>query len=297
MKNKTLIAHLAVLIVNLIYSGNYFIAKGIMPTYLSPNFFILLRIGGAFSLFWIIKFFIKETIHKKDYWRIALCGLFGISMNQLLFFQGLSITSAVDASIIMTSTPILVSIFSFLILKNPFTINKVVGITLGLAGAIYLIVLGSKETTTESSLLGNLLVLGNASSYSVYLVLVKPLMSKYKPITVITWVFSFGLLYTLPFGLAAFDESSFNFGWDIVLGIIYVVLFTTFFAYLLNIYGLSILPPTAVSAYIYLQPVFAMIIGIIIAYNQDTATGITFEKMAATLLIFVGVYLVGRSRR
>lgn len=267
-----------------------------MPAYLSPNFFILLRIGGAVSLFWIIKLFVKERIKKADYWRIALCGLFGISMNQLLFFQGLSITSAVDAAIIMTSTPILVSIFSFLLLKNPFTINKITGIVLGLAGAIYLIMLGSKETATQSSLLGNLLVLGNASSYAIYLVLVKPLMVKYKPITVVTWVFSFGLIYTLPFGLAAFGDSHFNFGWEIILGIIYVVLFTTFFAYLLNIFGLSVLPPTAVSAYIYLQPVFAMVIGIVIAYNNHTPTGITFEKIAATLAIFIGVYLVGRSR-
>lgn len=297
--NKLFWAHLAVLMVNLIYGANYFIAKGVMPDYLPPNFFILLRIVGAGSLFWLIRFFMWEKIERKDYLLIAACGLFGISANQLMFFQGLSRTSAVDGSIIMVCTPVLVTVFSFLILKNKITINKAIGIIIGLVGAIFLVYLGSKNTeNTGSSLIGNLFILGNATSYAIYIVIVKPLMAKYKPITVVSMVFTFATVYTLPFAIFDFTELGTSFPTEIIYAILYVVLFSTFATYLLNIYGISKLPPTVVSSYIYLQPVFAMLIAVGISWYNDTndiANQITWPKMAATACIFIGVYLTTKS--
>jgi len=293
VKNKLIFAHLAVLTVNLIYAGNYFIAKGVMPEYLNPDFFIMIRIAGAVSLFWIINFFIGEKIQRKHIPRIMLCGLFGIALNQLLFFKGLSITSGVDAAIIMTCTPVLVTIFSFAILKTSFHWLNIVGIIIGLAGAAYIVMQGASDSS-EASWAGNLLVLGNASSYAIYLVIVKPLMKTYKPVTVITWMFTFGLLYILPFGLYGYSSCDFSFGINGVWAIIYVVLGATFITYLFNLYGISKLNPSIVSSYIYLQPVFTMLIATCIALYHDKPNFLTLEKGIATLLIFAGVYLVGK---
>lgn len=296
--SKIILAHLALLALNLIYGSSHFIAKEVMPEYLAPNFFIFIRVIGATTLFWIIRLVIREKIQKKDLFRLALCGLFGVAINQLLFFQGLSRTSPVDSAVIMVSTPVLVTIFSFIILKTKLTTNKVLGVLIGLCGASYLIYLGSGNSTEESGLLGNFLIFLNATSYGIYIVIIKPLMAKYKPITVITLVFSFGFLYVLPFGLYELKDVSLNFPINIWLAIGFIVLFTTFATYLLNAFALSHLQPTVTSSYMYLQPVFAMLTGVVMSLADPTnnaSAQITAPKILATLTIFVGVYLIGKS--
>lgn len=108
MKQSALIAHAALLTVALIYGANYLIAKGLMPALIGPSGFIVLRATGAAALFWVVYAFRFERIRRDDLLRLALCGLFGVASNQLMFFNGLSLTSPVNASIIMTSNPILV---------------------------------------------------------------------------------------------------------------------------------------------------------------------------------------------
>ena len=112
--NNTSRAHLALLGANIIYGANYLIAKGVMPNKIGPSAFVFLRILGAGILFWIIKSFIKEKVSKRDLRILALCGLLGVATNQLLFFHGLNLTSPIDASIIITSIPVMVLIFSAL---------------------------------------------------------------------------------------------------------------------------------------------------------------------------------------
>ena len=207
---KNLLAHLALLAVNIIYGSSHFIAKEVMPYYLKPNTFILLRVFGATIMFWMFRYFIREKVEKKDFWRIALVGFFGVALNQLLFFQGLSITSPIDSAIIMVTSPVIVTLLSLIILKTKLTINKVAGISLGLIGAIVLIYF-SGNTNTVSSMKGNLFIMANATSYSLYLVLVKPLLVKYKPLTVITYMFTFACFVVLPFGISDVQDFSFDF--------------------------------------------------------------------------------------
>ena len=154
-------AHFALLGANIIYGVNYIVAKGIMPNKIGPSAFIFLRIFGAGILFWFIKSFIKEKIEKKDFLRLLFCGLFGIAINQLLFFHGLNLTSPIDASIIMTSLPVIVMVYSFFILKERITAYKLAGITIGTIGAVILILYGNKSGGT-SSFLGNLFIFINA---------------------------------------------------------------------------------------------------------------------------------------
>ncbi len=288
LHNKIL-AHLGLLIANLIYALNYTLAKDVMPEYIQPSGFILLRvIGGVFLFGLSYSLFIQEKIKKPDLLLFGICGFFGVAVNQLLFFEGLNLTTPINAAIIMTSTPILVILLSTFILNESITLRKILGIFLGLFGAVILILNGGDFTTNTNYMQGNFFILMNATSYAFYLVLIKPLMLKYHPITVMTLVFSFGLIFVFPFGL----EELFIIEWEImpekiVLKILFVVICTTFFAYLFNSAALKYVMPSTVSIYIYLQPLFATVIAVLL--QSDRLDSI---KIISSLFIFLGIYLV-----
>lgn len=293
-------AHFALFMVNALYGASHVIAKGVMPAYLSPNVFILLRVTGATLLFWLLLFGKKNLrIDKKDVPLFALCGLFGVAINQLFFFHGLNLSSSINSGIIMTVNPILVVILSYFILKEKITGRKSVGIVLGATGAVLLTLAGG--TGKGDSLLGDFFLFINAASYAIYLVIAKPLMQRYSPLKVITWVFTFGLLYVLLFPPTLTDLGSVDFAaipQDIWIKIVYVIVGVTFLTYLLTMYGLKYLTPSVSSAYIYLQPVLVILFAVLfssIGIAEDYTDTITFEKLAYMLLIFVGVYLTGSS--
>jgi drug/metabolite transporter (DMT)-like permease len=287
--NKTLLAHLALLVANLIYAINYSFAKDVMPDFIMPSGFILLRVIGAFSLFTISYFlFINEKVEKKDIFRLAICGVFGVAINQLFFFEVLNLTTPINAAIVMTISPILVILLSFLIIKESITFRKSLGILLGLVGASMLILKTGGIDLSSNHQAGNLFIFINASSYALYLVIVKPMMAKYHPITVMFYVFGFGLLYVLPFGFTNLADVN----WAIIpsniyLEIAFVVVCTTFIAYLFNSIALKQLSPTTVSIYIYLQPILASLFAIF--WGSDSLDG---QKIIAAIFIFFGVYLV-----
>lgn len=296
MKNQNLLAHLAVFGANLIYGINYTVAKDVMPEFLQPNGFILIRVSGAVALFWGLSVIlnIHEKVDKKDWFRLGLAGLFGVAVNQLFFFQGLNLTTPINASIIMTINPVMVLLIAAIVLKNRITSIKAFGIFLGLIGAIILSTYKAGEwvlpSFSEDTALGDFLVLINATSYAIYLVIVKPLMSKYQPVTVVKWIFSFGLLVVFPFGIGQFLEANWSEMPTFIYGeIAFVVIGTTFFAYLFNIYGLKELSPSVVSIYIYLQPFLATLFAL--AWGSDE---LTLAKVIAAGFVFTGVYLVSK---
>ena len=287
--NKTIFAHFLLFTANLIYAINYSFAKDVMPNYITPSGFILLRVIGAFILFSACYFlFINEKIDKKDIFRLSICGVFGVAINQLLFFEGLNLTTPINAAIVMTINPILVILLSFVIIKETITTRRLLGIFLGLFGATFLILKGGSVDFLSTHFRGNLFVLINAISYGVYLVVVKPLMQKYHPITVMYVVFGTGLIYVLPFGYDNLSEVN----WQIIpnriyLQILFVVFCTTFLAYLCNSTALKYLNPTTVSIYIYLQPILAAIFAVF--WGSDL---LDITKVTAAGFIFTGVYLV-----
>ena len=287
--NRIFLSHIALIIVNLIYALNYTIAKDVMPEYIQPSGFILLRvIGGSILFFLTYLFFVKERVKKKDFFRLMLCGLFGVAINQLFFFEGLNLTTPINAAIIMTISPVLVIITSAIIIKEKITVRKIIGIFLGLIGACILI-LNSGDISFENDFFtGNILVLINATSYAVYLVLVKILMKRYNPITVMFYVFIFGLIFVIPFGIdeiQKIDLTTFN--EEIYLKIGFVVICTTFIAYMFNAFALKSLNPSVVSVYIYLQPLLASLIAI--ALNSDS---LSLVKILSAIFIFSAVFLV-----
>lgn len=262
-----------------------------MPGYIKPFGFIMLRVLGALPLFWLISVLgPREKVSRKDLGRLAICGFFGVAANQLMFFAGLNITTPINAAIIMTTNPILVLIAASFILNQAITKRKILGIALGIVGASALILFKGNLSLDSSTWTGDLLIFLNSMAYGVYLVLVAPLMGKYRPITVIKWVFAFGALYVIPFGFSQFSEIQWStFTWEIGLKAAFVVFFTTFIAYLFNVFGLKYLKPSTVSTYIYSQPVFAAAVAIMLGKDQ-----ITITKVIAATFIFLGVYLVSK---
>jgi drug/metabolite transporter (DMT)-like permease len=289
-------AHAALFLVNVLYGASHVLAKGVMPSYLSPNVFILLRVLGATFLLWLLKMVVnKEKIARRDLGLVAICGFFGVAANQLLFFHGLNLSSSINSGIIMTINPILVVILAYFILKEKVTWQKMTGIVLGASGAVLLTLAGNSGK--GDSLLGDFFLFLNALSYAVYLVIAKPLMSKYSPLTVITYVFSFGLLYVLvfPFTIPEMLDTQFaTIPLEIWSKIIFVVVGVTFLVYLLTMYGLKYLSPSTSSAYIYLQPVLVIFFALFFAYigiAEDYSGTITWQKIAYMFMIFTGVWL------
>lgn len=279
--------------VSVIYGLTFTIAKDVMPIYVKPFGLILIRVLGACFLFWLVSFFtIKEKIEKKDFPRIFAAAIFGVVLNQLTFFKGLSYTSPISASVIMLTAPILVLILSTILLKERIELKKIIGIIIGLIGTSILILYGKSVGNATNANWGNFLVFVNASSYAIYLILVKKIASKYSPLTFIKWIYTFGLLFVLPFGLGEFTAVNWNeIPTIIFFEIGYLVIFTTFFAYLINLSAIRYLKPTTLSVFIYLQPVFASIFAISLQKDE-----LNMIKLISAFLIFVGVYLVTQKK-
>ena len=283
--------HIALFIVSLIYGANYNIGKAIMPDYVQAFGIIVLRVTGASILFWILHAAaVKEKVDfKADFWKLLICAITGVAANQLLFFKGLSLTSPINASVIMTTSPILVLIASAIILKEKITRKKMLGIFLGLVGAFFLIG-GTNFSFSGETVTGDFLILLNGSSYGIYLVLVKPLMKKYSPFTIIKWIFTMGWFMVLPFGVPELLEVN----WETIpvsiwASLAYVVIATTFIVYWLNAWALKRVSPSIVGFYIYFQPLIATSIAILFGTHA-----LTLEKVLFSLLIFLGVFLVSK---
>ena len=285
---KVIFSHMALFSANMIYALNYIFAKDVMPHYLGPSGFILLRVLGACLVFSLIHhFFIKETIQKKDIGYLIICALFGVVINMLCFFKGLSITTPINASLIMITTPLLVYIISCVLSQEERSFKRLLGVILGLLGAGMLVSNGSSLRINN---MGDFLVFLNAASYALYLILIKKMMLKYHPITVLKAIFLIGLVFITPVGWQELSLLSiYTIPIDIILKIFFVVLFTTCGAYFLNIYAISNLRASTVAFYIYLQPLLATILSI--ALGKDILTTI---KILAATCIFIGVYFVIR---
>lgn len=292
--NKQVQVHVALFLVALIYGSNYSIAKEVMPAYVGPFGLIVIRVLSAALFFGIFARFVtkEKIVGRADNIRVILCGVTGVAINQLCFFAGLNLTAPINAALLMVIVPVVVLIFSAMLLKERVGMQKVSGILLACTGALLLIYSSHGESTT-GNLWGDLLIILNATSFGMYLVLVKPLMQKYKAITVVSRIFTVGAVLVIPFGwqqLAAPAYSTFPL--SIWLAILFMVLAVTIIAYLLNTWALRYANPSLVGAYIYLQPVLAIVIAI--GLGKDV---FTLQKGLYALLIFAGVYLVSRTRQ
>ncbi len=252
----------------------------------------VVRVGVSVILFWIL-YLLKPVdikVDKKDRMRLFFCAVAGIAINQLLFIKGLSLTYPIHAALLLLITPILIVIIAAWILKERLGLLKVTGLALGISGALVLILAKDGTGDGDNVLLGDLFIIINAISYTVYFIMVKPLMVKYNAIVVLRWVFTIGLLLVLPFGWVEFTEIP----WELYAVVDFtsmglIVITGTFLAYLFNLYGIKILGPSVAGFYIYTQPVFAALIAMFFLHEQ-----LAMYKILAAVLIFSGVYLANR---
>jgi drug/metabolite transporter (DMT)-like permease len=287
-------AHIGVLLTNFFFALNLSLVQFISPEPLGPYGVNLFRVGGSLLLFWMVASINRSAeekpIRQKDWGRLALCGFTGIFLNQTLFIKGLTMTSTIHAALLMLSTPLLITGLAAFLLKEKLRLIQLVGLMLGLTGATILIM--DRTNMGADSMVGDGLIIINAISYAIYFILVKPLMQYYPPTQVIRWVFTFGAIGIIPFGIPqALDlqESGMHLREILALGT--VVIFGTYFAYLLNIRGIQVLGAGITGSYIYFQPVFATIIAILFLNDHPTP-----GKLLAGGLIFLGVYLNGRRK-
>lgn len=287
-------AHLALLGTNIFFAINYTAVKYLINDGLVKPFGLnLIRVGVSAVLLWVLFFFkpVKSGIHKKDYARFFLCALTGIAINQLLFIKGLSLTYSIHASLLMLTTPILITFIAAWILKERLNNFKIAGLALGMIGAIVLVTAKEDAGNASQVLWGDILIILNAISYTFYFVLVKPLMKDYNPVVVIRMIFTIGFFMILPFCLQEFIEvpwMSYSALDYTILGLI--VFGGTFLAYLLNVYGIKVLGASMAGTYIYSQPFFAATIAIIFLGEYLSA-----YKIIAGILIFIGVYLSNKN--
>lgn len=292
--SKKVLVHCALFIVALIYAATFTIAKEVMPAYVPPFALIVMRVWGATALLWITHaLFIKDKItDKKDFKTLAICAVFGVGANMLLFFKGLSLTTPINGAIIMVMTPLFVSIFAYLVLKETFSIKRISGLVLGLSGAV-LLLLNSAGGGTISGFTGDIMIMLNAIIYSYYLIISKPLLHKYMPLTVIKWSFLFGAILVFPFGAAELmDVNWTSIPAHIWGAIAFLIIGATYFTYLLNGWALRYVNSSVVGAYIYLQPVLASLIAVGLGKDQ-----LSMAKICYSLMIFTGVYLVSFSNQ
>ena len=289
--SKRSLGFLAAFGATLIYGLNHTVAKNVMPVYIGPYAFILVRVIGATILFWTVSLFVKtEKIDKKDWPRIILCSFLGMVINMLAFFKGLELSTPVNSSVMITLSPIIVFIFSAILLKEKIEGIKAFGIASGFVGALILVLYTSKTGVNAPNIpMGNLLFIVNSFAYGLYLVLVKPLISKYNIITLLKWLFLFGVVMNFPVTITQFLEIE----WtslpikEAIMPIVFVVVGTTFFTYLFNAYALTKLTASSVSSFIYLQP----IVGIVFAISTKSDS-LSLISVVGMILIFIGIYFV-----
>lgn len=268
-----------------------------MPDVIKPFGFILMRVSGAAIIFWILSlFFPSEKIERRDWSRFVICAFFGMALNMLAFFKGLSLSTPINSSVIITLSPVLLLVLSAFILRERITWLKSLGIFLGLCGALVLILFGLKEQPNAPNIqIGNLLFIVNATSYSIYLILIKPIVPKYSSITLLKFLFLFAFLINLPIGISEFTEVAWtSIPLEDIWKLGFVVICTTVMTYLLNIYALKQLSPSTIGAFIYLQPLIAVLFAVIVGSDSLTAL-----RIGAAVLIFLGVYLstIKRTRK
>jgi len=289
--NRTTRAHLFLWILTIISGFNYTIAKVVMPVHLAASSIIWIRMSCTTLFFFLFIYFAKRSfrIEREDRLRLFLCGIFGITLNQLFFFEGLSRTSPINASLIMAAIPITVFVLSALFLKEKMTVIKIIGLVLSATGAT-LLLLDSKGKF-NGLFIGDVLVLLNAISYGIFLVIARQLMSKYDSVSIIFWIFLIGTILTFPYSFSYFETPN----WEHIplqawLALGFIVIFATIINYYIGVDVLKDVSPSVSSMYVYIQPIIAAAVAVFFVSDK-----IDLQKIVSSVAILSGVYLVAKT--
>jgi drug/metabolite transporter (DMT)-like permease len=286
-------AHTILIATTVIAALNYSVSKIVMPVYIGPYAVVAMRGALSILIFTVWhRVWVREKIDRGDWPRLLLCALFGIVLNQLLFYKGLSLTTPINAALMMIMTPIMVLLVSVAMKQESLTRNKLLGITIGLTGTACLLLLSARNGF-KGLMLGDILVLINAMSWACFLITVKPLMKKYQPVTVMYIIFSIGFVVVLPMGWEGLMQVKWNtLTWGAWWALGFILVFNTLISYYLNSAVMKYVDPSMAGSYVYLQPVVATAGAMVLM--QDV---FSIEKFALMLVILGGVYLVNYRKK
>lgn len=297
MINKgSILGHGASFIAYAIFGLNIVICKDIAHShFLSPLVLFCFRSIGAGSLFWILSLFTPpERVEKRDLPKILGASILGFFLTQITFLIAIADITPMDCSIISSLSPIYTMCIAAVVLKEPITLKKVGGVLFSLCGIIYLITtsVSAAGSVTQTKPIGIFLIFMNSLSFSLYLGIFKPLISKYSVVTFMKWIFLFATLMSLPFAaneMLHIDYTALSS--KLLAEIGFLIICATFISYYLIPISQKLIRPTLVSMYSYVQPIIAIVISISI--GMDT---LTWQKVLAALTVFSGVLLVSFSR-
>lgn len=242
---------------------------------------VLARLSGTF-----------QKIEAGDWPLIIVSSLLGLVFNQLLFTKGLSLTTAINATLLSTTIPVSTLLVGVLLGTDRATLRRLLGIALAAAGVIYLIGPGRAQFSSGTRM-GDALIVSNSLCYGAYIAVSKNLMKRYHALTVITWIFVVGCVITVPAAAISLSHVSLAaIPGRVWLAILYIIVLPTAAAYYLNGWALARVPPSTVAVYVYLQPLIAFVIAPIILGES-----LSIHAVIASLLIFAGVLVVTRRRR
>lgn len=272
---------------------NYIIAKEIIPSVIGPYAMMFFRACVGFLFFTIAHYFShNEKVEKIDLLKMFACSIFGIAASGMLFLKGISLTFPINAALLMILVPILVMILSYFLLKEKLGWKKLVGSVIGLGGAVILITKMQPLRFSSATLWGDIYIFINAISFALYLVMVRNLMKKYKPLTLARWLFTFGFLLVFPFAIPQLKELDFYiFTLENWMSFAFILVFTTCLAYYLYNVALKAVSPVIASSYIFFQPVVTTLVALAIGKDH-----LERFKIVGGLCIFVGVGLVNLAK-
>ncbi|MBO5805208.1 MAG: EamA family transporter [Bacteroidales bacterium] len=294
-KERTVLGHLSAFLAYLIFGINIIVNRDLAGCGISPLALFTFRSLGAGAMFWILSaFYPAERVEKKDYPKIFLAAVLGFFICQLTFLYGISHITPMDCSIVTSLSPIYTMFIAAVAIKEPITWKKGLGVVISLAGFIFLILnsVSSSSGAEATQPVGIVLMIFNSLSFSLYLGIFKPLISKYSVVTFMKWIFLFTTLMSLPFTakeIVTFDYLSLtsSYIWELV----FLILCATFITYFLIPVAQKNIRPTLISMYSYVQPIMAIVISICV--GMDT---LTWQKVLAAITVFGGVIIVNYSR-
>lgn len=286
---KSWMPHLLLLVCNLIWAMDYPFYHLLLPEYLHPMTLLAasLFVTALFSLLPLLRER-AERVDPRDIPKfVGAALLIGILRKGFLMF-GLSRTSPVDGSIIDTLGPLLVLVLSVAVGMDRFTKLKIAGLTLGLTGAVAVILWGGSASHEPSGVWGNLLILGAVAATAVYTVWFKKLLAKYRATTVLMWVYCIAALVTLPFGIGPALHTDFT-AWTAraVWSFLFVLCFLTYLPNWLFNKALQGVSPVVTGIYNYLQPVAAIAVSVAMGLDK-----LHWDTLFFALLVFAGIGLV-----
>ena len=138
-----------------------------------------------------------QTIKRTDWPLLIVSSLLGLVLNQLLFTKGLSLTTAINATLLSTTIPVFTLLVGVMLGTDRATLRRLLGIALAAAGVLYLIGPGRAQFSSATRT-GDLLIVSNSLCYGAYIAVSKDLVKRYNALTVITWIFIAGCVVTVP---------------------------------------------------------------------------------------------------